>query len=34
MKVLIVEVVRQQRIYKDNLSHAEMMALIQAYGQI
>ena len=30
----MVEVVRQQRHYKDNLSHAEIMALMQAYGQI
>ena len=29
----MVEAVRQQRNYKD-LSHAEIMALIQAYGQI
>ena len=30
----MVEAERQQRNYKDNLSYAEIMALIQAYGQI
>ena len=30
----MVEVVKLQRHYKDNLSHAEIMALMQAYGQI
>ena len=30
----MVEAVRQQQNYKDNLSHAEIMALIQAYDQI
>ena len=30
----MVEAVRQQRHYKDNLSHAESMALVQAYSQI
>ena len=30
----MVEAVRQQRHYKDNLCHAEIMALIQAYSQI
>ena len=29
----MLEAVRQQRHYKD-LSHVEIMALIQAYGQI
>ena len=29
----MVEAVRQRRNYKDNLSHAEIMALIQAYGK-
>ena len=30
----MVEVVRQQRHYKDTLSHADIMALMQAYGKI
>ena len=30
----MVEVVKLQRHYKDKLSHAEIMALMQAYGQI
>ena len=30
----MAEAVRQQRNYKDNLSHAEIMAYIQAYDQI
>jgi hypothetical protein len=30
----MVEVVKLQRHYKDNLSRAEIMALMQAYGQI
>ena len=30
----MVEVVRQQWHYKDNHSHAEIMALMQVYGQI
>jgi hypothetical protein len=30
----MVEVVKLQRHYKDNLSRAEIMALMQAYRQI
>ena len=30
----MVEAVRQQRHYQDNLSHADIMTLIEAYGQI
>ena len=30
----MVEAVRQQRHYKDNICHAEIIALIQAYSQI
>ena len=34
LTVIMAEAARQQRNRKDNLSHAEIVALIQAYGQI